>query len=201
MQELKNIIFDFGGVLIDWNPLYLYHNVFKSKEEMEYFLREICSPEWNIQQDAGRPLAEATALLQAEHPEYREQITLFYDRWEKMLGGEIEENVRLVKPLSEKYPVYGLTNWSSEMIPVAFKRYDFFRYLKGIVVSGEEKVAKPDPRLYQVLLDRYNLNASESLFIDDNARNIETARQMGFQTIHLTERVNLEKVLKEMNVL
>ncbi len=106
-----------------------------------------------------------------------------------------------MKPLSEKYPVYGLTNWSSETIPVAFKRYDFFRYLKGIVVSGEEKVAKPDPRLYQVLLDRYNLNASESLFIDDNARNIETARQMGFQTIHLTERVNLEKVLKEMNVL
>lgn len=200
MKEIKNIVFDFGGVLIDWNPVYLYKNVFKTEEEMNYFLENVCAYSWNIQQDAGRPLAEATAEKQAEFPEYKDEIAMYYGRWTEMLGGEIEENTRLVKPLSEKYNTYGLTNWSAETIPVAINRYEFFNYFKGIVVSGEEKLIKPDNKLYQVLIDRYSINPGESLFIDDNAANIQAAKELGFQTIHLPEGTNLEKELSKFGV-
>ena len=201
MIKIKNVIFDFGGVLIDWNPEYLFRKEFANESDMNWFLENICTPEWNIQQDAGRPLAEATEILQIEHPEHKEMIELYYGRWEEMLGGIIEDNVRVLDLLKEKYPLYGLTNWSAETIPIAYSRYDFFNYLEGIVVSGDEKLIKPDPKLYQVLLDRYRLKANESLFIDDNFHNIETARQMGFHTIHFTDNMDLEKVVKEMGVL
>ena len=201
MSKIKNIIFDFGGVLIDWNPEYLFRKEFANESDMNWFLENIWTPEWNIQQDAGRSLAEATEILQIEHPEHKEMIELYYGRWEEMLGGIIEDNVRVLDLLKEKYPLYGLTNWSAETIPIAYSRYDFFNYLEGIVVSGDEKLIKPDPKLYQVLLDRYRLKANESLFIDDNFHNIETARQMGFHTIHFTDNMDLEKVVKEMGVL
>ena len=197
MNKLKNIIFDFGGVLIDWNPAYLYRKVFDTEEEVTFFLENICNSAWNIQQDAGRPLAEATRILQKQHPEYADEIALYYGRWDEMLGGIIEENVKLIKPLKENYKVYGLTNWSAETLPIAMARYDFFGDLDGIVVSGDEKLAKPDPKIYQVLTDRYGIRPEESLFIDDNFDNIITAQKLGFQTIHLTADVNLAKVLKE----
>ncbi|MDR2816239.1 MAG: HAD family phosphatase [Proteiniphilum sp.] len=201
MEPLKNIVFDFGGVLIDWNPVYLYRNVFKKEEEMNYFLEHVCRYDWNLLQDAGRPLAEATRILQEEHPEYREEIAMYYGRWDKMLGGTIEENVKLIKPLKERYNVYGLTNWSAETIPVAMARYDFFNDLDGIVVSGAEKTVKPGPQLYRILLKRYGIKAEESLFIDDNCVNIETSQQLGFQTIRFTDGVDLEKELKAMGAL
>ncbi len=201
MSKIKNIIFDFGGVLIDWNPEYLYKNEFKSEADMSHFLNNICTPEWNIQQDAGRPLAEATKILQQKHPEYKELIGHYYGRWEEMLGGVIEDSVRVLHLLKDKYPLYGLTNWSAETITIAYDKYDFFNHLKGIVVSGDEKLIKPDPKLYQVLLDRYKLKANESLFIDDNIHNIETALEMGFHTIHFTDKIDLEKVVREMGVL
>ena len=201
MSKIKNIIFDFGGVLIDWNPEYLYKDEFESEFDMKCFLENICTPEWNIQQDAGRPLAEATEILQKKHPEHKEMIGLYYGRWEEMLGGVIEDNVQVLHLLKDKYPLYGLTNWSAETIPIAYSRYDFFNYLEGIVVSGDEKLIKPDSKLYKILLDRYNLKANESLFIDDNLQNIETAREMGFHTIHYTENIDLEKEVKEMGVL
>ena len=201
MNEIKNIIFDFGGVLVDWNPEYLYKKVFDNEKEMNYFLENICTPQWNMQQDAGRSLADGTKILQDKHPDYKELIGLFYDRWEEMLGDAIEENVQVLHLLKQKYPIYGLTNWSAELIDIAYDRHDFFSQMKGIVVSGDEKLIKPDPKLYQVLLDRYNLKASESLFIDDNLNNIEAARKMGFHTIRIAEGVDLEKEVKEMGVL
>jgi len=168
---------------------------------MNYFLEHICRYDWNILQDAGRPLAEATRLLQEKHPRYRDQIALYYGRWEEMLGGTIEKNTRLIKPLKQKYSVYGLTNWSAETIPLAMKRYDFFADLDGMVVSGEEEIVKPDPALYRILLERYGLKAEESLFIDDNAANIETARQLGFRVVHLTGDLSLEQWLKKASIL
>ena len=201
MNEIKNIIFDFGGVLVDWNPEYLYKKVFDNEKEMNYFLENICTPQWNMQQDAGRSLADGTKILQDKHPDYKELIGLFYDRWEEMLGDAIEENVQVLHLLKQKYPIYGLTNWSAELIDIAYDRHDFFSQMKGIVVSGDEKLIKPDPKLYQVLLDRYNLKASESLFIDDNLNNIEAARKMGFHTIRIAEGVDLEKEVKKMGVL
>lgn len=201
MELLKNIIFDFGGVLIDWNPYYLYRGVFKNEEDMNYFLEHVCRYEWNVLQDAGRPLSEATRILQEQHPEYYQEIAMYYGRWDEMLGGMIEENVKLIKPLKKKYKVYGLTNWSAETIPVAMARYDFFNDLDGMVVSGAEKIIKPDPRLYRILLERYAMEPGESLFIDDNYANIETAQQLGFQTIHLTNGMNLEEILKAKAIL
>ena len=200
-MKIQNIIFDFGGVLIDWNPIYLYGNVFETEEEMKHFLENVCRYEWNVLQDAGRPLSEATTLLQKEHPEFSEQIAYYYGRWEEMLGGTIDENVKLIKPLKKRYKLYGLTNWSAETLPIAMERYSFFKDLDGIVVSGDEKIVKPNPKIYEILLDRYNLEAESSLFIDDNADNIETAKKIGFKTVHFTDGVNLEQLLKSEKVL
>ena len=200
-MKLQNIIFDFGGVLIDWNPAYLYSNVFETEEEMNYFLDNICRYEWNLLQDAGRPVSEATMLLQKEHPKYSEQIAYYYGRWEEMLGGIIEENVNLIMPLKKRYKLYGLTNWSAETLPIAMDKYSFFKDLDGIVVSGDEKIVKPDPKLYEILLNRYNIDAESSLFIDDNLDNIKTADKMGFKTVHFTEKVNLEKLLRSEKIL
>ena len=201
MKKIKNIVFDFGGVLVDWNPAYLYSKLFENEAEMNYFLTNVCNPEWNIQQDAGRPLAEATELLQKEYPHYKTLIGHYYSRWEEMLGGEISENVSLLEMLKPNYPLYGLTNWSAETITIAFNKYDFFKSFDGIVVSGDEKLIKPDPELYKVLLERYNLHPHETLFIDDNLKNIETASEMGFHTIHFAEKVDLEKEVKKLGLL
>lgn len=201
MRQLKNIVFDFGGVLIDWNPVYLYNEVFETEEEMNYFLEHVCRYDWNLLQDAGRPLDEGTRLLQEKFPEYAEEIAMYYGRWEEMLGSSYEENRKLIKPLKEKYKVYGLTNWSAETLPLAINKFDFFQDMDGIVVSGEEKIVKPDRRLYEILLARYSLRAGESLFIDDNAANIETARELGFQVIHFTGEMNLEKWLRDNFIL
>ena len=148
---VKNIVFDFGGVLLDWNPKYFYRTYFKDEKEMEYFLSHICTEEWNA---------------------------------ECMLKGEFTRSVDLLKRLKgEGYGIYGLTNWSAETIPLVYSKYNFFQLFDGIVVSGEEKVIKPDPKIYRILLERYNLTAENTLFIDDNSANIETAKQLGFQTI------------------
>ncbi len=200
MTLLKNIIFDFGGVLIDWNPVYLYRKVFETDGEMNYFLEHVCRYDWNLLQDEGRSLAEGTRILQEKHPEYAEEISMYYGRWIEMLGSAYEENRKLIKPLKEKYRVYGLTNWSAETLPLAMDKFDFFQDLDGMVVSGEEKMVKPDRRLYEVLLDRYALRAAESLFIDDNLANIEAARELGFRTVHYTGGMNLEAWLRENNV-
>jgi len=201
MEILKNVVFDFGGVLIDWNPRYLYRNVFRSEDEMEYFLEHICPYDWNLMQDAGRSLAEATLLKQEEHPEYSNEIALYYGRWIEMIGGIFDENVKLLKPLKEKYNLYGLTNWSAETLPLAQAEYDFFDLFDGIVVSGAEKIVKPDPELYRILIDRYRINPQETLFIDDNPENIQTAKQLGFQTLHLTPQINLEQELKNRGII
>ena len=197
MKQLKNIVFDFGGVLIDWNPVYLYKKVFDTEEEINYFLDHVCRYDWNLLQDAGRPLAEGTRLLQQIHPEYADEIAMYYGRWEEMLGGTLDEQVKLIKLLKKKYKVYGLTNWSAETLPLAMKRYEFFHDLDGIVVSGDEKIVKPDRKLYEILLDRYAIHADESLFIDDNAANIETARELGFRVMHFAGGANLEEWLQK----
>lgn len=201
MKKIKNIVFDFGGVLVDWNPVYLYSKLFDDEAEMNHFLENICTPEWNIQQDAGRSLAKATEILQTEHPQHKELIGHYYGRWEEMLGGDIRENVRVLEMLKPSYPLYGLTNWSGETITIAYSKFDFFNHFDGVVVSGDEKLIKPDPKLYTVLLERYNLKPNETLFIDDNLKNIETAHDMGFHTIHITENVDLEEEVKKLGLL
>lgn len=200
--NIKNIVFDYGGVLVDWNPRYLYKDLFGSEGEMEYFLENICSSAWNEQQDAGRPLDVATQELQQKYPEHQALIQRYYDDWEVMLKDEIPENTRLIKPLkSRNFKLYGLSNWSGETFPIAYDRFDFFKELDGMIISGNEKMMKPQKEIYFLLMDRFNLKAEESVFIDDNAKNIEVAKELDFQTIHFNGSVNLEKELQKMNII
>lgn len=200
-MEIKNIVFDFGGVLLDWNPRYFYKNVFSDKSEMEFFLREVCNPQWNLKMDAGYSFAEATKELLDQHPEYKTEIDLYLRNWETMIGGEIIENSKLLKPLKAKYRLFGLTNWSAEAFPVVYEKYPFFKNFEGIIVSGQEKLVKPDKEIYELLLSRYGLLPDESLFIDDSIKNIETARELGFATIHINGSNSLEEQLAKSGLL
>jgi 2-haloacid dehalogenase len=199
--KTKNIIFDFGGVLIHWDPRLLYREYFRDKQAMEYFLREICTSAWNHRQDEGQSLREGTEELVLQYPGFEEPIRMFYDQWIKMIGGEILENTRLIPDLKAKYGLFGLTNWSAETLPLVRDKHDFFDQMEGIVVSGEEKAAKPDPVLYRTLLQRYSLQAEECLFIDDTQINTKSAQDLGFQTLHYAAGLNLEVALKERGIL
>jgi len=201
MNNINSIIFDFGGVLVDWSPRYMYKDVFENNSEMELFLTQICSEDWNLQQDKGRSLSEGTRVLQDKFPEHRTNIQLYYDQWEKMLKSDIPENVAILPQLKLKYKLYGLTNWSAETFPVALKRFSFFKYFDGIVVSGEEKMVKPDEDIFYLILKRYNLRAGNCLFIDDNLKNINTANKLGFSTIHLKEMTDLKTELSLLGIL
>ena len=182
---MKDIVFDLGGVLIDWNPRYLYKKIFASTEEMEWFLSNVCTPEWNARQDAGRPFAEALALVTEKYPKYAAQINDYYARWEETLGGPIKGTVALWQELKNKgCHIYALTNWSAETFPIAKQKYDFLQKMDGIVVSGEEKMNKPNPEIYKRLLARYGLQANNCVYIDDSLPNVEAAAQLGFDVVH-----------------
>lgn len=196
---IKNIIFDFGGVLLDWNPRYLYKSYFNNDQEMEHFLADICNGEWNIKQDAGRPFAEAVKELQAKFPEYAEAIQMYDDDWEKMLKCELPESIDLLKELkSMGYGIYGLTNWSAEKIGYAFANYSFFSLFDGIVVSGVEKVVKPDRKIYEILLERYSLKPGECVFIDDNQDNVDMAKVLGINAVRFDNIGNVKEHLETL---
>jgi 2-haloacid dehalogenase len=184
-MKIDAIIFDLGGVLIDWNPSYVFDKMFEDEEQKKHFFENICTSDWNEKQDAGRSLKEATEELVTKHPEWKAYIEAYYGRWEEMLGGPIHGTVEILKQLKEqeKYKLYALTNWSAELFPIALERYDFLHWFDGRVVSGEEKMRKPFPEFYQLLLDRFGLNVEETLFIDDNTRNAKAAEAMGLKTI------------------
>ena len=203
MNKIKNIIFDLGGVLIDWNPDYVFKEVFKDDEKLAWFYREICTTDWNENQDTGYPLAKATEERVALFPQYEDLIRMYYGRWEEMLGDAIQGTVELLKQCvdSPALKVVALTNWSAETFPVALKKFDFLHWFEGIVVSGEEMTRKPFPDIYQITLKRFDLKPEESLFIDDNKRNIEAAKALGIQSIHFSSPQQLEKELKQLKVL
>ena len=201
-MTIRNIVFDLGGVLIDWNPRYVYRHIFDTEEEVEDFLTNITVMEWNVQQDAGRPLSEATQMLIAEHPKWKKEIEAYYGRWEEMLGGAIDGTVDILKKCvdDKRYSVLALTNWSAETFPIAQKHYDFLTWFEGIVVSGEEKCIKPDPEIYNILLSRYNLIPEETVFIDDNMNNIQAAQALNIHGIHFTTPAELAKDLTRLSV-
>jgi 2-haloacid dehalogenase len=195
MSQIKNIIFDLGGVLIDWNPEYVYLEVFEGdRKKMQWFFDKICTMDWNENQDAGYSLQLATEERVKMFPQYEDWIRMYYGRWEEMLGDSIEETVVILNQLLKKpdYKVVALTNWSAETFPVALERFEFLHRFEGIVVSGTEKTRKPFPKIYQLTLDRFGFKPEESLFIDDNLRNIEAATTMGIKTIHFKNPEDLK---------
>ncbi len=200
---INTIIFDLGAVLIDWNPHYLYRSVFDNEEEMKHFLANICTSDWNEEQDAGRSLQEGTEMLVRQFPEHEDKIRLFYDRWHEMLGEAFWETVAIFKHLREtgKYKIYALTNWSAETFPIALERYEFLDWFDGIVVSGAEKMRKPASEFYQLLLDRYHVKVDEAVFIDDNKRNILAAEKMGIKSIHFISPEQLKSELFKLEII
>jgi 2-haloacid dehalogenase len=200
---LNTIIFDLGNVLIDWNPRHLYRKIMKSEEEVSWFLENICTSEWNDEQDAGRSFEEATETLVKAHPEWEEPIRAWYARWQETISGPIQGTVEILKELKKKnqYPLYALTNWSAQTFPWALDSFEFLHWFDGIVVSGRERCRKPSAEFYQILFDRYNVHPASALFIDDNVKNIEGAKQVGLQTIHFTTPENLRRDLNAMGLL
>ena len=199
----NTIIFDLGNVLINWDPKLLYNKLFDSEEKTNHFLENICTLTWNEEQDAGRSLEAGTKALIEEFPQHKTEIEAYYGRWEEMLDGAIEGSVEIFKKLraTGKYKFYALTNWSSELFPIALRQFDFLNWFDGIVVSGDEGIRKPEAAFFQILFDRYQVNPADAVFIDDNLRNVEAARELSIQSIRFTSAEELEKALKALNVL
>ena len=196
---IRNIIFDFGGVLVDWNPRYVFVPWFGDATKAERFLSEICPYDWNAQVDTGRTTAEVTEERVSQFPEWETEIRMYYGRWIEMLHGEIPGMEALVREYKGRgYRIWGLTNWSRELFPLVRNRYPVFDLLEGIVVSGVEKVIKPHPELYRILLDRYGLKAAECVFIDDNAANVAGAEAVGIRGIRFEGEGQLRKKLEEL---
>ena len=203
MTTIKNVVFDFGGVLLDWNPRYFYSSVFNDDEKMEYFIKNIVTSTWNSQMDRGRTFEECMKELSEEHPEYKDQIKLYRKGWETMLKGEIEYVMKVLKAVQEagRFKVYGLTNWSAETFPYAFNTYKFLQSFEGIVVSGEEKMIKPEKGIYLTLLERYNLKPEETFFMDDNIKNVEVAKSRGIHAVQFTgTNENLAEISKILKI-
>lgn len=203
MHKIDTLIFDLGGVLVDWNPEYVYKDVFKDNpEKMKWFLTHVCNSEWNIEQDAGRTIAEAEALKIRDYPKYEKEIKLFYKNWEHMFSGPIEENVALFKQLkaSKKYKIYALTNWSAEKWDKALELFPFFKDFDGVIVSGQEKTRKPFKEIYELILNRYKIIPKNAVFIDDNKENIQAFESFGVAGIHIQLYTKLLVELKKLGV-
>ena len=202
--KINTVIFDLGGVLVDWNPEYLYSKIFKNDQtKMHWFLENVCTKDWNMEQDAGRSFEEASKILLKTYPEYKVEIEAFYDRWEEMLTGEIAGTVMILNKLKglHKVSLYALTNWSAQTFPIAQRRFEFLNLFEGIVVSGTEKTRKPFSKIYQITLERYDLKPENCLFIDDSYENIEAARLLGINALHFSYPQKLEKELHDLNLL
>lgn len=183
---LSTVVFDLGAVLIDWDPRYVYRDLFPGDDAgMEAFLADVTSATWNHQMDAGKPWADAIAELVAVHPERRALIEAYWTRWAEMLHGDIPETVAILRELRDRGEVrlFALTNWSAETFPVARERFDFLGWFEGIVVSGEEGIAKPDPAIFRILLERYDVAPGDALFVDDRAENVAAAEAVGMRGV------------------
>jgi 2-haloacid dehalogenase len=197
------VIFDLGGVLLDWNPRHLYRKLFPGDEAgMEHFLATICTGEWNRRQDAGRLCAEAAQLLKAEHPDKAELIDAYYSRFDEMIAGPIPGTVDILAALRERgTPLYFLSNYSAETFRLAPPRFEFLSWFAGGIVSGEHGVIKPDPAIYALVLDRFAIDPHRAIFIDDVAANAEAAQPFGIHPIHFHDPDMLRAELAALGLL
>ena len=196
------VVFDLGGVLVDWDPRYMYRQLFDDPDEMEAFLAEVTTAEWNAHQDAGRPWAEAVELLVAEHPQRRELIEAYRRRWPEMLAGEIPGTVDVLADLrAAGVRLVALSNWSAETFPVARERFEFLAWFEEIVISGEVGVNKPDRRIFEHLMEHFDIEPRAALFIDDSSANVEAAEELGFGAILFTDAGALRRELVRLGLL
>ena len=198
----KHIIFDFGTVLIDWNPDHVYLPYFQDKAAMEKFYQETEIRVLNKEFDRGLPFDQGLKALSEKFPHYHDPIRLWKTAWHKMIGGPIEGSIAILRELhAQGHPLYGLTNWAAETFPYVYYKYDFFHCFKDIVVSGRENTIKPEPQIYEILLKRNNLESKHCVLIDDTATNIVAAKSLGMEGIHFTNPEELSQQLKLMNII
>lgn len=197
------VVFDLGGVLIDWNPRYLYRKLFNGDETaMEHFLTTICAPAWNREQDAGRTFAEGCRLLKAEYPHAAELIDAWFTRYDEMLAGPIHGTVEVLSDLRDQgISLYALSNWSSETFPFAARRFDFLQWFNGIVLSGEVRLVKPDPRIYQHFFRTFAVDPATAVFVDDLQPNVSSAAALGMDGILFTDPATLRADLSHAGLL
>jgi 2-haloacid dehalogenase len=200
--SIDAVIFDIGGVLLDWNPRYLYRKLIDDEAAMERFLSEVCTMEWHEDNDRGVPFEVTCARLAAEHPQDAELIWAWGQRTEEMVSGPIEGTVEILSELRDRgVRLYALTNMEAHTYPLRRERFAFLRWFEGTVVSSDEGIVKPDPRIFRLLLERYGLDAASTLLIDDSARNVEAARALGMPTVHFRSPEALRQALEEAGVL
>lgn len=197
------IVFDLGGVLLEWNPRHLYRKLFGGDDAaMEAFLANVCTVEWNERQDAGRSFADAVAELRPHHPDKVELIEAFGRRFGEMIPGAVEGTVDILADLRRAgVPRYALTNWSAETFPPQRERFAFLSWFDGIVVSGEEGVIKPDPKIFRILLERYRIAPEETVFVDDDPGNAAAAASLGIHGIHFQSPELLRRELAALGFL
>ena len=202
-SHIKAIIFDYGNVLIEWDPRYVYSRYFPDNPEaMERFFKEVDFMGWNAHQDKGRTFKEGVADLSSRFPHYSHLIQAYHDHWKDSIGIAYTDTVEIMKQLKQKgYPLYGLSNWSAETFPYAQKKFDFFHLLDDMVISGEVGHVKPEPEIFQIMLNKIGRPAQECLFIDDSLANIQQAQKMGFQTIHFESAEQLRITLHDLEIL
>jgi 2-haloacid dehalogenase len=203
MPHRSVAVFDLGGVLIDWNPRHLYRKLFHGDEAaMEHFLATICTSSWNAQQDAGRPFAEACASLKLDYPGHAELIDAWTQRQPEMVTGPIHGTVHILAELrARKVPVYALSNWSAETFPLSLKRFDFLSWFEGILLSGDVRLLKPDPRIFQVFFETYSIDPADAVYIDDLKPNVEAAAALGMHGIVFTDPLALRNELVKLGLL
>jgi 2-haloacid dehalogenase len=192
----KAVVFDLGGVLIEWDPRHLYRKLLADEAAVEEFLATVCTPEWNAELDRGRPFAEGVAELVERHPEHAAAIAAYHERWPEMVAGDIPGTVEVLAELrAAGVPLYALTNWSAETFAITRGRFEFLEWFDGLLVSGEERVTKPDPAIFQLLLDRFGLDPTATVFVDDSEANVAAARRLGFDAIRFTGHEELRREL------
>ena len=197
MKKIK-FLFDLGNVFFDWNPRHFYKDVFSNTNEMEHFLSEICNDKWNIQQDAGRSIEEAEKELIPLFPEYQDKIKLYYKNHIKMIKGVFETSIELLEELKKKsYLCYVLSNWSAETFLDTKEHFSFLNFFDGLIISGEEKLIKPDPKIFHLACEKFNLIPENTIFIDDRIENIDSAFKLNFQTIHLINPSEIKSLVKK----
>jgi 2-haloacid dehalogenase len=200
--RIDTVVFDIGNVLIAWDPRHLYRRLFAEESEMDRFLAEVCTAEWNLEQDRGRDWEEAIAERVALFPQHEALIRAYSDRWHEMVPGEVPGTVALLEALrARRVPLHAITNFSAAKFAEAQARFPFLRGFEDVVVSGTERLLKPDPAIYRLLLDRNGLRAGQCLFIDDSLKNAEGARAVGMRAHHFTGAEALEAELRAFRLL